>query len=216
MLEKNVVSSRSARRMPVFPICGGVGTLASWEGLVRSRLNGISRWTHLFAFMCAFLGFATILSIAIPLVKRVEEARSRRNLKGSSPELDHGDYIARFSRGDCFAVVVLAICFAIVTAYLCTHPVPNYMKYISSVMLAILLWVVYRYLFTTVRFTRKQITVHIYPFRPYAESYEAIAALQPRLGSLQLRFNDGRNLNIWAGLGDPETIVRLLKERIEK
>ncbi len=103
----------------------------------------------------------------------------------------------------------------LITTYLCGHFFPIYMQCISLAMLVTLFWIAYRFSFTTVRFTSKQITVRLFPFNPYSESYDDVESLRAHPGNLRIRFADGRRLNLWAGLGDAAKIAAILQRRVE-
>jgi len=192
-------------------LCG----LASWQGLVVARASANSKWTLVFGFMCVFLLLATVQSIAIPLIRLLEGPPRGTVVGGTQHGLEHGEYIARFSTQDRVVATLLVGTFILITTYLCIHPVPLYMRCLSVGMLAMLLWIAYRFSFTTVRFTNKQISVRMFPFGPYSESYSDIASLRVHPGNLRIRFADGRSLNLWAGLGDTAKIVTILESRVE-
>jgi len=192
-------------------LCG----LASWRGLVVARNSSDSRWTLVFGFMCLFLLLATVQSVALPLIRRLKNSAPGTTGHGAQNGLDHGEYVAKFSTQDRMVALLLVGAFILITAYLCTHPVPLYMRCVSVGMLAILLWIAYRFSFTTVLFTSNQITVRVFPFGPYSESYRDVASLSAHPGNLRIRFADGRSLNLWAGLSDAAKVTAILERRVE-
>jgi hypothetical protein len=192
-------------------LCG----LASWQGLVATRAIGDRKWTLAFGFMCTLLLLATVQGIAVPLIRRLESRAGTTAVDNARNRLDHGDYIAKFSIQDRLGVTLLVGAFILITAFLCIHPVPLYMRGASGGMLAVLLWIAYRFSFTTVRFANKRIIFRLFPFDAYSESYTDITSLRAQPGNLRIGFADGRRLNLWTGLGDAALIVAILKNRVE-
>jgi hypothetical protein len=192
-------------------LCG----LASWQGLVTARNSGDSEWTLIFGFVCLFLLLATVQSVALPLIRRLENSPHKTAGDSAQHGLDHGEYIAKFSTQDRAVALILLGAFMVITAYLFIHPAPLYMRCVSVGMLTILLWITCRVSFTIVRFTSTQITVRIFPFGLYSESYSDVASLSAQPGNLQIRFGDGKSLNMWAGLGDAAKIAAILERRVE-
>jgi hypothetical protein len=192
-------------------LCG----LASWVGLVEARNSGDSMWTLIFGMMCVCLLLATVQSIALSLVRRVQSSPRRLAIDSAQHLMEHGEYIAKCSTHDRVVAVLLVGAFVLISGYRCIHPVPLYMRCVSVGMLAMLVWIAYRFLFTTVRFTSKRITIRIFPFNPYSEYYSDIVSVRAHLGNLRIRFADGRSLNLWAGLGDAVKIIAILERRVE-
>jgi hypothetical protein len=189
---------------------------ASWRGLVAARDSGDREWTLIFACACVSLLFATVQSIALPLVRQIQNGSDRKSsLRMRNGKTERGEYIATFSIQDRVVAVLLAGAFALITAYLCLHPTPLLMRILSSGILLALVLVAYRINFTAVRFTNQQITVRLLPFGPYSELYTNVASVQAQPGNLHIRFSDGRRLNLWSGLGDSTTVRAILEKQVD-
>jgi hypothetical protein len=95
------------------------------------------------------------------------------------------------------------------------HQTPLLTRTISSAMSCFFFWYAYRVCFTAVRFTSQEITIRIIPFVCFSEKYSDIAALRAGRGNLQIRFTDGKAINMWSGLGSSEHVVSILLNKTE-
>lgn len=212
MQSKKRVEKRFLIASLVLALCG----FASWQGLVAARTSGDRRWTLIFACACACLLFATVQSIALPLIRQIkDDSHGKPPHEMRNGTTARGDYVARFSLQDRLIAVLLAASLALITAYLYLHPAPLLMRIVSSGIFIALVIVAYRFNFTAVRFTSEEITVRLLPFNPYSEGYSNIASVQAQPGNLHIRFSDGRRLNLWSGLGDSTTVRAILEKRVD-
>jgi hypothetical protein len=196
-------------RSAIFALLGVVG----WWGTVTSR--GDRGEQSFFAFLWALSVVGATGFLAIPLMQQISERSSRPDAADSPWPIVHGDYVARHSIRDKMISACLAAAGALITTFLFYHQTPLLTRTISSAMSCFFFWYAYRVCFTAVRFTSQEITIRIIPFVCFSEKYSDIAALRAGRGNLQIRFTDGKAINMWSGLGSSEHVVSILLNKTE-
>ena len=208
--------AKLALRKLHFIMCAGftgVG-LASWQGLVWSRHSDHRNLVGLFALVCLICLFGATQSIALPLVYKNRDKSSRYALRTERLKTvlrrDRGDYVARFSTGAKITHLCLSAGLALATGFLFYHSVPWPIRLVIGALLTVNCIFAYRVCFTTVRFSSQDICIRIVPFVHFSEPYSDITAIQGEVGTLKLRFADGRSMSLWSGLGDSNELVSIL------
>jgi hypothetical protein len=202
------------RKMPLicsatFALSGVVG----WWGTVSNRGNRDEQL--LFALLWGLSTIGATGFLFIPLMHQLSERSSQPEAADSSLPILHGDYVARHSIGDKIVSICLAAAVALITTFFFYHRTALSTRIVSSAMFCFLVMYAYKICFTAVRFTNQEIAIRIIPFVRFSEKYSNITELRAGRGNLQIRFTDGKTINMWSGLGDPGKVASILMHKTE-
>ena len=132
-------------------------------------------------------------------------------------QANHDEYLARHAVGAKITVLCLVAGLASITVFFFYHPasLSIWMWVALTGLLSLNCIYAYRICFTTVRFSREQISMRIAPFIHFSEQYGDIVELRAKSGNLKVRFKDGKTMSLWSGLGNSDEIASILMEKTE-
>jgi hypothetical protein len=192
-----------------------VGFIASCIGMQSAFNSGDRQLTRLCAVFCAVSCVASSLSIILPAVRYFERKKLEKRQDLVSFGNGDQDFIAKYSHKDRIVLSILTASFALLIIFAYTHSGRYWFKILISGIFLFCIVTVYRYLFTTVLFTDKLIVAEVKPFKHFWESYESVVALRVQPGSLRIRFEDGRILDLPSSFGDSSRIMSILEKRVK-
>jgi hypothetical protein len=187
--------------------------VVGWWGTVSNRGNRDEQLVFALLWVLSVIGATACL--AIPLIHQISERSSRVEAADFSLPMHHGDYSARHSIGDKIISSCRAAALALITTFFLYHRTALLTRTISSAMLCLVILYAYRICFTTVRFSNQEITIRIIPFVRFSQRYSDITELRAGRGNLQIRFTDGKTINMWSGLGEPGKVASILMQKTE-
>ncbi|SNS23884.1 hypothetical protein SAMN05421770_101122 [Granulicella rosea] len=173
--------------------------------------------THMrvYAVASVMLAMASAVSLGLPAIAASERQRRQRAAAIVDTASRSGDYTAKFPTSDRVMAIGLASFTALFTAFLWSRSFDDRLRWSITLLLTGLAWYAYRVSALRVRFTSNRITIHMYPFAPYVQRYSAITKLRVGPGNVHIRFEDGRTLNLWSGMGEGEVIVKILQRKVD-
>jgi len=187
------------------------GAVGSWFGLVHAREKGNYGVLLWLGFLVLALAVGSMLSLAVPLIRRIEDRAGQRGGHSTTPPPPDGDYVARYSAQDQIITIILSILFGALTLFVCfrSHGTPLQIAFIT-IFCGLIAYAV-QVTSTSIRFTNERITARLPWFRSFSEPYAAIERLQSKPGTIRIQFSDGRSLSLHSGLGDPDLVISYLQ-----
>jgi hypothetical protein len=186
-----------------------------WRGLGSALESRNLLLTRIYSIACLLLTVASLACLGIPALVAADKRARARSAATIEIASRSGDYTAKFSNADKVLAGVLAIIMVLLSGFLWSrdgHPV---LKGCVAVLLTGIVYYAWRVAVLSVRFTSNRVTVRMYPRPDYVQRYTAITGLRLNTGNLHIRFEDGRTVNIWSGMGDAEVIARILRKKTD-
>lgn len=175
--------------------------------------------TGLYGICSGILCCAAALSsflLASRYIARKELEKSRTSAPIRSDALDL-PYVARYSTGDQIAALSLVLALGLLIGFFLYHPRSGSTWLLCALGLLFCSnsVYVYRMWMTTICFGHDRISIRIWPFVDFSESYSDITSIRAKHGVLDLYFKNGRKMSRWSRLGDTDKIAEILTQKTD-